>query len=90
MSLQVIEGTWEEIERRKAELVGHRLRVTVKPQRPTAPLKKSVPTQKLAVAGAKSTERPSALGKYAFVAASSDDFAREKQAEIEREDNAHG
>ncbi len=30
--------------------------------------------------------RPSALGKYAFVPGGSEEFAREKQAEIERED----
>jgi hypothetical protein len=33
-------------------------------------------------------QRPSALGKYAFVAGGSEEFAREKQAEIEREDRA--
>ncbi len=31
-------------------------------------------------------KRPSALGKYAFVGGGSDEFAREKQREIERED----
>ena len=30
--------------------------------------------------------RPSALGKYAFVGGGSEQFAREKQADIERED----
>jgi len=30
MSTQVIEGTWEEIKRHEAELVGRHLRVTVK------------------------------------------------------------
>jgi hypothetical protein len=30
--------------------------------------------------------RPSALGKYAFVAGGAEEFAKEKQAEIERED----
>ncbi|HZT40745.1 MAG TPA: hypothetical protein VFA07_01080 [Chthonomonadaceae bacterium] len=33
-------------------------------------------------------QRPSALGKYAFVAGGSEEFAKEKQAEIEREDRA--
>ena len=33
-----------------------------------------------------SHKRPSALGKYAFVAGGSEEFAREKQAEIDRED----
>lgn len=31
-------------------------------------------------------KRPSALGKYAFVLGGSEEFAREKQAEIDRED----
>ena len=73
MSLQVIEGTWEEIERRKAELVGRHLRVTILPLKP---MPNTVPVAK----------RPSALGKYAFVAGGSEEFAKEKQAEIERED----
>ena len=90
MSLQVIEGTWEEIERRKAELIGHRLRVTVKAEPLSFRSKKSLLAKKMGKAHAKSVERPSALGKYAYVTGSSDDFAREKQAEIEREDNAHG
>ena len=33
MALNVIEGTWEEIERHKAELIGHHLRVTITPER---------------------------------------------------------
>ena len=33
-------------------------------------------------------KRPSALGKYAFVAGGSEEFAREKQAEITREDRS--
>ena len=33
---------------------------------------------------------PSALGRYAFVAGGSEDFAKEKQAEIEREDRPRG
>jgi transcriptional regulator with XRE-family HTH domain len=35
---------------------------------------------------AESQTRPSALGKYGYVSGSSDDFARLKQAEIDRED----
>ena len=37
---------------------------------------------------ADSHKRPSALGKYAFVAGGSEEFAREKQYEIECEDRA--
>jgi hypothetical protein len=34
------------------------------------------------------TPRPSALGKYSFVPGGSEEFAKEKQAEIAREDRA--
>ena len=34
MSAHVIEGTWEEIERHKAELIGRHLRVAITPERP--------------------------------------------------------
>ena len=42
MAIQVIEGTWEEIKRYEAELIGHNLRVTIKPEksarrRPSSP-----------------------------------------------------
>ncbi len=77
MSLQVIEGTWEEIERHKAEFIGRQLRITIKPERPAA---YATPP----------TKRPSALGKYAFVAGGSEEFAKEKQVEIEREDRTRG
>ena len=76
MPLSVIEGTWEEIERHKAELKGHWLRVIIQPEKP----------QRENVAQSK---RPSALGKYAFVAGGSEEFALEKQAEIVREDRPH-
>ncbi len=75
MPLTVIEGTWEEIERHKAVLVGRRLRVTIKPESSsTTPV--SLVSKKL----------PSALGKYAFVSGGSEEFAKNKQAEIEIED----
>lgn len=35
-----------------------------------------------------SVKRPSALGKYSFVAGGSDEFAKEKQTEITREDRS--
>lgn len=73
MSLSVIEGTWEEIERHKTELIGRYLRVTIMPE-------------KAPVSNSKSTTRPSALGKYAFVTGGSEEFANEKQEEINRED----
>ena len=73
MSQRVIEGTWEEIERLRGEFEGRRLRVIVQPERSAAD--RTSPAK-----------RPSALGKYAFVAGGSEEFAQEKQAEIERED----
>jgi hypothetical protein len=57
-----------EIERHKAELTGRQLRVTVK-------------QEKTAVTPVAAPKRPSALGKYAFVAGGSEEFAEEKQAE---------
>jgi hypothetical protein len=89
MSLSIIEGTWEEIERHKAELIGRRLRVTIQPER----VMENTPAQS-STAPALSRIAPtrpfSALGKYAFVAGGSKEFAQEKQAEIEREDRTHG
>ena len=76
MSPSVIEGTWEEIERHKAELVGRRLRATIRPEKVQGAGRqtKAIPKQRL-----------SALGKHAFVSGSSEEFAQEKQAEIKRE-----
>lgn len=73
MPTTVLEGTWEEIERHKAELKGRWLRVTVQLEKPQR-------------ADASPAKRPSALGKYAFVAGGSEEFALEKQAELDRED----
>jgi len=77
MSQYVIEGTWEEIERRKAELIGFQLRVIVKP-RVTIPR------------AAKPVKVETVLGKYAFVPGGADEFAKQKQIEIEREDKPRG
>ena len=77
MPPSIIEGTWEEIERYKADLIGRRLQVTIKPEKAAGSHRsvKAVPET-----------YPSALGKYAFVSGGSEEFALEKQAEIERED----
>ena len=75
MSLRVIEGTWEEIERHKAELVGRHLRVTITPERPALD-KQSAPPKKLAAA------RPKVLtgfGAFKGKIGSSEEFAREKR-----------
>jgi hypothetical protein len=75
MSLYVIEGTWEEIERRKAELIGRQLRVTIKLEKPM-PRKPSEP--------AKTTEPKKLVGFGAFkgMTGGSEAFAAEKRAAI--------
>ena len=77
MQPHIIEEIWEDIERRKAELIGRRLRVTIKPEK-AAGNRRSVKAVQETL--------PSALGKYAFVSGGSEEFALENQAEIERED----
>jgi len=84
MTTHVIEGTWEEIERHKAEFVGYHLRVTVTRMRQT-----SQKTGKSAKQATVNSPQPriSAMGKYAGIL-SSEDFMRQKQEEIELEDRA--
>ena len=77
----VIEGTWEEIERRKAELIGRQLRVMILPE---APARKKNGTAKSAQA---QPRRVSAMGKYPELT-STEEFMREKQEEIAREDRS--
>ncbi|HME00452.1 MAG TPA: hypothetical protein VKM93_24365 [Terriglobia bacterium] len=83
MSSHVIEGTWEEIERHKAELIGRHLRVTITPEKP-ALHKQSARSKKSAAA----TQAKGLTGFGAFKGkiGSSEEFAREKRAEIEREE----
>ncbi len=83
MSPNVIEGTWEEIERRKAELIGCYLRVTIQPEKWSL---ENSSSQKFAPTQPDTARRTSALGKYAFVSGGSEEFAEEKRTEIERED----
>jgi hypothetical protein len=82
MSLHVIEGMWEEVKRREAELAGRFVRVTIKPEPRTT--KQGAPHQKPA---ADTSPRVSAYGKYAGIL-SSEDFIRAKQEEIDLEDRA--
>lgn len=75
--LSIMEGTGEEL-RHQLERFPHDLFRLV-------PLSK--PQEKAKEPEGKEP-RPSALGKYAFVAGGSEEFAKEKQEEIEREDRA--
>jgi hypothetical protein len=83
MSLHVIEGTWEEIERHKAELMGRHLRVTISPEGP-ALHKRSV--QRKTLAAATQPKVLTGFGAFKGKIGSSEEFAREKRAEIEREE----
>jgi hypothetical protein len=92
MSLQVIEGTWDEIERHKAEFAGRQLRLIVKPPSRKSNAQGEAKGQLVNLSAkpksAKvSTRSPrvSAMGKYAGVL-SVDDFIRSKQEEIDLED----
>ena len=79
MSLLVIEGTWEEIERHKAEFAGHWLRLTIKPQRP-ARRKPSTPA---------ATAEPKKLigyGAFKGVFGGTEAFSAAKREEIELEE----
>jgi hypothetical protein len=84
MSLHVIEGTWEEIERHKAELIGRHLRVIVTAERPIipkpgAPLKRSQPTAQTKVLRGR--------GMFAGLL-STEDYFREKREDTIREDRS--
>ena len=80
--MRVIEGTWEEIERHKAELMGQWLRVTVKPQRPTT-TRPSAPAQK-----SPDTAQPKVLRARGMLAGllSTEEYFREKREDTARED----
>lgn len=83
MSLHFIEGTWEEIESHKAELIGHHLRVIITPKsterrNPATPAEVTAPEKVLR-----------ARGTLAGVL-SSEDYFREKREETIREDRSLG
>jgi hypothetical protein len=83
MSLRVIEGTWEEIERHKAELKGRHLRVTISPERPTRHKRSA---QRKTSAAATRPKVLTGFGAFKGKIGSSEEFAREKRTEIEREE----
>ena len=80
-SPNIIEGIWEEIESHKAEWMGRHLRVIVTPDEPAA--------HEPAAAESRPKLPPKKLvgfGALTGIIGSSEEFAREKQLEIERED----
>jgi hypothetical protein len=81
MSQQVIEGTWEEIESHKAELIGRHLRVIVTAERPT----KRKPDVQV-----EAKIQPKQLRAYGMLKGilSSEDYFREKREDTEREDRS--
>jgi len=83
MAQHVIEGTWEEIKRHEAELVGRHLRVIVKPER--SPTRK--PTKP-----ADAEEQPKVLrGRGMFAGLlSTEEYFREKREDTAREDRSLG
>jgi hypothetical protein len=81
MSLYVIEGTWEEIERHKSELLGHQLRLTVKRE-------KTAPSNRTTIASQKHPKQKKLVGYGAFkgMTGGSEAFAQEKRVEILHEE----
>jgi hypothetical protein len=86
MGLHVIEGTWDEIKQHEAEFIGQILRVTIKPQT-SAKKWDAVPSE--VPINATKPKKLRAYGAYRDDICSSDEFAREKRAEIEKEDLTH-
>ena len=82
MSLDVIEGTWEEIKRHEEELIGHHLRVTITRQRPTSRSRVTTATKKPA-------DQPKKLvgyGAFKGMFGGTEAILAEKQAQIELEE----
>jgi len=87
--MYVIEGTWEEIERHKAEFAGHILRLTIKPQQ-SAKRKQS---KSAATATPTPPTQPKKLvgyGAFKGVFGGTEAFLAAKQEEIELEERKFG
>ena len=85
MPALVIEGTWEEIERRKAELIGRQLRVSVV-RRSSHPAK-STTTNKKTPTVAKPRELVG-FGAFKDALPSTEEYMREKREEIASEERS--
>jgi len=83
MPQQVIEGTWEEIKSREAELIGRHLRVIVKPEKAAG--RKASP--KKAEPAAAQTKEFRAYGLLKGII-NTEDYLREKREDTAREDRS--
>jgi len=81
MSLHVIEGTWEEIKRHEAELIGRHVRLTIKPDKPATHKQKAQPTV---------PTEPKILRARGMLAGllSTEEYFREKREDTAREDRS--
>jgi hypothetical protein len=81
VSIQVIEGTWEEVKRHEAELIGRQVRLIIKPYKPTTHKPKAQKTAQ--------TE-PKILRARGMLAGilSTEEYFREKREDTAREDRS--
>ena len=79
MSLTVVEGTWEEVKLRDAELKGRRVRLTIMPKKAENP---KLPADSNTEIGPK---RLIGYGMFKGIL-STDDYLREKREDTARED----
>lgn len=84
----ILEGTWEELKLHEAELSGKRFRLVPLASEPTATTDRVTTSGPCAAHGAEgqAPRRLTGLGKFAGIIPSSEDFIREKQNEIELEE----
>jgi len=83
MAMHIIEGTWEDIERHKGELVGRYLRLTIMPERPVS---NKLNSESINPPAPSSPKVLRGMGAFKGKTGGSEAFAREKRIEVERED----
>ena len=80
--VKTFRGTIKEVLRHRSEIPAKaQVELRILPEEPEQETKSGEPS-------AKPKHRVSAMGKYAFVPGGSEEFAKEKQAEIDREDRS--
>ncbi len=83
MAQQILEGTWKEVSERAHDLPEEQpVRLTILTIEETLPAR---PNEAM-LEGQGHVRKGRAYGKYAHIPGTSEDFAREKQEEIDRED----